>query len=135
MTSDAELRVRFAVDDAALSELHALAVGATAAEPHPWAERLARHSLTWVGAFDGERLVGFVHVVWDGGAHAFLLDTVVHPERQRGGLGRALVAAAVAEARRAGCAWLHVDYEPELAAFYRDACGFAPTEAGLLRLR
>jgi hypothetical protein len=29
--------------------------------------------------------------------------------------------------------WLHVDYEPHLAPFYR-ALGFRHTEAGLLRL-
>ncbi len=33
-----------------------------------------------------------------------------------------------------GCEWLHVDYEPHLDSFYRDACGFQATEAGLLRV-
>jgi hypothetical protein len=27
------------------------------------------------------------------------------------------------------------DFEPPLGAFYFDACGFRPTEAGLIRLR
>jgi len=35
---------------------------------------LAR-SLAHVGAFAGMRLVGFVNVAWDGGIHAFILDT------------------------------------------------------------
>jgi hypothetical protein len=34
----------------------------------------------------------------------------------------------------AGCEWLHVDFEPELRRFYLDACGFRPTDAGLIRL-
>jgi hypothetical protein len=38
------------------------------------------------------------------------------------------------EARTRGAHWLHVDFEPHLTDFYR-ACGFAPTAAGLIRLR
>jgi len=72
-------------------------------------------------------------VATDGGAHAFVLDTTVHPGLRRRGVGRRLVAAAVERARAAGAAWLHVDYEPHLDAFYR-GCGFRPTAAGLLPL-
>jgi len=100
----------------------------------PWAARLERYSLTWVGAFEQEVLVGFVHVSWDGGSHAFLLDTAVHPAHQRLGIGAAVVRTAASQAAQAGCEWLHVDYEPQLAGFYRGACGFTHTEAGLLRL-
>jgi GNAT superfamily N-acetyltransferase len=90
-------------------------------------------SLTWVTAWRGERLVGFVNVATDGGAHAFVLDTMVHPDAQRQGVGRRLVMVAVEQARAAGAVWLHVDYEPHLDGFYR-GCGFRPTAAGLLRL-
>jgi hypothetical protein len=66
-----ELKVRFPVDDIELSALHHRAFSPDQPEPdaaiHPWARRLERHSLTWVGAFSSGRLVGFVHVVWDGG--------------------------------------------------------------------
>jgi len=81
------LRVRFAVDDVTLSALHDRAFGSTSTGVQPWATRLARHALTWVGAFDGAVLVGFVQLGWDGGAHAFLLDTAVDPARQRRGVG------------------------------------------------
>jgi ribosomal protein S18 acetylase RimI-like enzyme len=131
--SRVEVVLRFPVDDAALSALHAAAFGAEPS-PLPWAARLADHSLAWVGAFDGDDLVGFVHAVSDGGAHAFLLDTVVHPAYQRRGIGRDLVRALIVALRDTRCEWVHVDYEPHLAAFYRDACGFGATEAGLLRL-
>ena len=130
-----ELKVRFPVDDAVLSALHHSAFSPGAAEAgaaaRPWASRLERHSLTWVGAFSSGRLVGFVHAVWDGGAHAFILDTAVHPDFQRLGIGRDLVRAVTAEAFKAGCDWVHVDYEPELAGFYENACGFRSTPAGL----
>jgi GNAT superfamily N-acetyltransferase len=90
-------------------------------------------SLTWVAARRGEQLVGFVNVATDGGVHAFLLDTTVHPQVQGHGVGRCLVMVAVEQARAAGAAWLHVDYEPHLDGFYR-GCGFRPSVAGLLRL-
>ena len=136
MDEDLHLRTRFEVDDRVLSHLHSRAFsGRPAQHVLPWAERLERYSLTWVGAFAGDELVGFVHACWDGGLHAFLLDTVVDPRHRRQGVGRRLVHALVAETRAAGCAWLHVDYEPHLTRFYRDACGFRPTEAGLLDLR
>jgi ribosomal protein S18 acetylase RimI-like enzyme len=130
-----ELKVRFPVDDAALSALHhrAFHPGRPDADVPtvPWASRLERHSLTWVGAFSADQLVGFVHAVWDGGAHAFVLDTAVHPDFQRLGIGRDLVRTVTDESIRAGCEWVHVDYEPRLAGFYENACGFRPTLAGL----
>jgi hypothetical protein len=39
-----------------------------------------QHSLTWITASSDGVLVGFVNVATDGGAHAFLLDTTVHPD-------------------------------------------------------
>ncbi|WP_329117506.1 GNAT family N-acetyltransferase [Streptomyces sp. NBC_01465] len=101
--------------------------------PTAFAPLLAR-SLVWIAAHRGDRLVGYVNVVGDGGAHAFILDTTVHPEEGRRGLGVRLVRAAAAEARARGAEWLHVDYEPELEPFYA-ACGFRPTAAGLMNLR
>ena len=91
-------------------------------------------SLTWVTAHDGARLVGFVNIAWDVGAHAFLLDTTVHPDWQLRGVGTQLVQAGIRATREhAGVEWLHVDFETHLTAFYA-ACGFTPTAAGLLRL-
>jgi len=90
-------------------------------------------SLAYVCAYRQDRPIGFANLAWDGGIHAFLLDTTVHPEFQRRGIGRELVAHAAQVARERGIMWLHVDYEPHLEAFYR-GCGFRHTEAGLMRL-
>lgn len=128
------VRTDFVPDDEAISRLHALAFGEVDQHVAPWSDRLRRHSVTWAGAFLGSELVAFVHIVSDGGVHGFLLDTVVHPSHQRSGLGRAVVAAAADRAGAEGCEWLHVDYEPRLESFYRDACGFGTTAAGLRRL-
>ena len=125
-------RVRGAVDDVALSALHDAAFGGSG-PVLPWNLRLQQHSLTWVEAYADGHLVGFVNVGWDGGTHAFLLDTCVAPDRQGSGVGAELVRRAVEAARDAGCGWLHVDFEPHLERFYA-RCGFSPTPAGLLRL-
>lgn len=90
-------------------------------------------SLAHVGAYDGERLVGFVNVAWDGGVHAFILDTCVDPDLRRHGVGSLLVENARHIAQQRGAEWLHVDFEPHLERFYR-RCGFRPTAAGLIRL-
>jgi GNAT superfamily N-acetyltransferase len=96
-------------------------------------EPILKRSLGWVCATDGDRLIGFVNIAWDGGVHAFLLDTTVHPDYQRHGIGRALVKEAASMAQERGAEWLHVDYDDELDAFYR-GCGFRPTPAGLINL-
>jgi ribosomal protein S18 acetylase RimI-like enzyme len=83
---------------------------------------------------DAGRLVGFVNVPWDGGVHAFVLDTMVARRAARRGIGKRLVAITAGEAGAAGCEWLHVDFEDELRLFYFDACGFRPTNAGLIAL-
>ena len=96
-------------------------------------EPILSRSLAYICAYDGDSLVGFVNVAWDGGVHAFLLDTTVHPDYQRQGIGVRLVLEAVATAKDQGIHWLHVDYEPHLDTFYKQ-CGFQPTLAGLMRL-
>lgn len=99
-----------------------------------WRTQVERHSLGWAVARDDEDLlVGFVNVPWDGGTHAFILDTLVAKQHRRQQIGRHLVALAEQGARNAGCEWLHVDYDEELVPFY-EACGFRPTPAGLIEL-
>lgn len=101
-----------------------------------WWDRVRPHSLGWVVARDADAaLIGFVNVAWDGGDHAFLLDTAVRPDHRRRGVGAELVRIAAEGAAEAGCEWLEVDFGEHLAPFYLDACGFRPTRAGLIRLR
>lgn len=100
-----------------------------------WWDRIRPHSLGWVTAREDGALVGFVNVAWDGGDHAFLLDTKVRGDRHGEGIGTDLVELAIEHARAAGCEWLHVDFRSELAPFYLEGCGFEPTAAGLVHLR
>ena len=108
--------------------------GDRGAGPRDWRAQVERHSLGWVCARDGGDLAGFVNVAWDGGVHAFILDTMVAAGMRRRGIGAGLVAAAVREARRAGCEWLHVDFEEHLRPFYLGGCGFPSSAAGLIAL-
>ena len=99
-----------------------------------WKAQVERHSLGWVCARDGDELVGFVNVPWDGDTHAFVIDTLVAERARHRGIGTAMIRLVVEEARRAGCEWLHVDFEDDLRPFYIDACGFTPTNGGLIAL-
>ena len=120
-------------DNAEVNALHAEAFGHPVLEDD-WEGQVERHSLGWVCARDGDELVGFVNVPWDGGVHSFILDTMVAAKARKQGIGTQLVAIATAEARAAGCEWLHADFDDHLRTFYFDACGFTPTNAGLIAL-
>lgn len=96
-------------------------------------DSVLRHSLLYLCAYRDRDLVGFVNVAWDGGVHGFVLDTTVHPEMRRRGIGRQLVIRAASEAKERNLEWLHVDFEPQLKSFYA-ASGFSATSAGLMYL-
>jgi GNAT superfamily N-acetyltransferase len=100
-----------------------------------WRRLVHEHSLGWVTARLGTELVGFANVITDGFVHSWLQDVMVAPARQRTGLGTAVVREASEQAAEAGCEWLHVDFDDDVAGFYLGRCGFQPTSAGLLRLR
>jgi GNAT superfamily N-acetyltransferase len=95
-----------------------------------WPEYKARdfepvhsRSLAYICAYDNERLIGYVNLAWDGGIHAFLLDTTVHPDRQREGIGVELVRQAVMEASARGiewCMWI----TSHICAGFTNAVGF-----------
>jgi GNAT superfamily N-acetyltransferase len=130
---DIDSRWRMPVTDAELMALTQSHGGQAVAG---WWDQVRPHSLGWVTARrpDG-LLVGFVNVAWDGGDHAFLIDTKTRRDYQRRGIGTAVVKLAAHRAKSAGCEWLHVDFSDDLRAFYFDACGFdSPDAAGIMNL-
>lgn len=133
MTGLIDVRWRHLVTDEEMVDL----VLSHGGNPSPgWWSQVSRHSLGWISARDaGGLLVGFVNVAWDGGDHAFLIDTKTRGGHQRRGIGREVVRLAVQNAREAGCEWLHVDFTAEHTRFHVDACGFVRTDAGLIHLR
>ena len=126
------LRWRGPLADAEMLDL----VASHGGTPVPgWWDQIRPHSMGWVTARVGDEIVvGFVNVVSDGSDHAFLIDVKTRGAYQRKGIGVRVVKFAAQHAKAAGCEWLHVDFEPHLRAFYLDACGFQPTDAGLVRL-
>lgn len=129
---DIEYRVNPTLTNFELDQLYAVS-WPNHHPPHDFRPELER-LLAYIAAYDGDALIGFVKLAWDGSQHAFLLEPTVRPDRRRRGIGRTLVEQAVALARAHRLDWVHVDYEPHLREFYR-ACGFTPTDAGLIRLR
>jgi GNAT superfamily N-acetyltransferase len=119
--------------NAELNALHAEGFG-TALRDDDWWAQVSGHSLGWVCARAGGELVGFVNVAWDGGVHAFILDTLAAAKVRHGGVGTQLVGVATGHARAAGCEWLHVDFDAELEPFYFGGCHFTPTPAGVIAL-
>jgi GNAT superfamily N-acetyltransferase len=100
-----------------------------------WVALTADQSLGWVTAKDDGQLVGFVNVIWDGLVHAWLQDVMVARSHRGNGIATQLVTIAREHAAEAGCEWLHVDFDDDLKPFYFEACGFQPTNAGLIRLQ
>ncbi|MEM9564280.1 MAG: GNAT family N-acetyltransferase [Actinomycetota bacterium] len=99
-----------------------------------WVGLVEANSLGWVTARDDGELVGFANVLTDGFVHAWLQDVMVSPTRQRSGIGTLLVDEAARRTAGAGCEWLHVDFDDDVADFYYRRCGFQPTNGGLLAL-
>ena len=118
----------------AVDELEALWFAAWGSSAGDHVAKVLPRSLCHAGAYADRRLVGFVNVAWDGGSHAFVIDTLVAAATRRHGIGVELVRVAEREARAAGCEWLHVDFDEHLRGFYLGACGFRPTNAGLIQL-
>ncbi len=99
-----------------------------------WQALVTQHSLGWVTARDGDSLVGFVNVIWDGLVHAWIQDEMVASESRHRGIGVRLIEVARDRAKLAGCEWLHVDFDDHLRPFYFDAAGFTRTNGGLINL-
>ncbi len=136
MNDDLIVTWRGDFDNTELNELHAEAFETKVFDVSDldWEGLTANHSLGWVTARAGHELIGFVNVLWDGLVHAWIQDVMVAKSQRHRGIGVQLVAKARDRTKRAGCEWLHVDFDDELATFYYTACGFSPAKAGLIDL-
>jgi GNAT superfamily N-acetyltransferase len=131
-----DLAWRGAFTNAEVNSLHAEAFETRVFDESEWNWRdlTRRHSLGWVTARDRGDLVGFANVLWDGLVHAWIQDVMVAKSARHRGIGVALVRASRDGAREAGCEFLHVDFDDHLRDFYFGACGFTPTNGGLMDL-
>lgn len=93
------MTVRFETTPPPIDALTALyqAVGWTAYVNDPAGlERALAHSTFVVAAWEGAWLVGLARVISDEASVWFLQDLLVHPDRQGGGIGSALMARCAA---------------------------------------
>ena len=86
------------------------------------------NSLSVLGAFDGEKLLGIIRAVGDGASIVFIQDILVFPEYQRNGVGRALMNALLEKYRGVRQIELATDDVPETLEFYK-ALGFREMSA------
>lgn len=76
-------------------------------------------------------LVGYVAIVSDGVAHAFLVDLMVHPDYQQTGIGQRIVNHAVSDMYERGMLSVQVTFSQDLAPFYA-RCGFHIFGGGII---
>ena len=93
--------------------------------------QLVRGSAIVLGAWDGDRLVGFVRAISDGAAHAYVADVSVLPEYRRQGIGKELLRRLLYSNDHLTFT-LHAD--PKVQPFYAK-CGFEPAPNMLKRTR
>lgn len=80
---------------------------------------------------DEGNLIGFVSVISDGVADAFLVDLMVHPSYQKWGIGTKLIKQAVRFIKANNIRCVQVTFNPETEGFYRKL-GFHIFKAGII---
>lgn len=108
-------------------EIRALyaAVGWTAyTEDLPALERGFQNSLLVLAAYEGGVLIGLIRVVGDGTTVVFVQDLLVAPQKQRQGVGTALLKAVLDRYSNVRQLLLTTDNTPKTIAFYK-SLGFS----------
>ena len=83
-----------------------------------------QNSLLVLAAYEREELLGIIRAVGDGVTIVFIQDLLVFPEKQRKGVGTALVKAVLKRYPTVRQIELTTDQSPETAAFY-ESLGFS----------
>jgi len=83
-----------------------------------------RHSIKVLGAYDGDKLIGFLRAVGDGHSILYIQDIIVLPDYQRRGIGKALVKAIDDQYSHVYQKVCLTDDSPESVHFYKN-CGFS----------
>lgn len=96
------------------------AVGWTAYTENPIALRQGfEHSLLVLAAYENEELLGIIRAVGDGFTIVFVQDILVCPEKQRQGVGSALLQAVLDRYADVRQIELATDREEKTRAFYK----------------
>ena len=89
-----------------------------------------KNSLLVLAAYENEELLGIIRVVGDGFTIIFVQDILVFPEKQREGIGTALLKAVLAKYPDVRQIELVTDNTPKTVAFYRSLGFYEFSEIG-----
>lgn len=84
-----------------------------------WVPGVVTGSFRFVGAFEGERMVGMARALSDGVSDAYILDVATLKSHRGRGVGRRLVETLVDELESLGMDWITGLGEPDAVGFYR----------------
>lgn len=119
-----EIRAYTVYNEAEILPLYAQ-VGWTAYTQDPSAlEQGFRHSLLVLAAYEQDALLGLIRVVGDGATVVLVQDLLVYPDKQRQGIGTALLKAVLERYSAVRQIQLVTDDTPKTIAFYR-SLGFS----------
>ncbi|MBQ8556498.1 MAG: GNAT family N-acetyltransferase [Clostridia bacterium] len=93
------------------------------------------HNAFHLCAIDSDRLVGYVVVVSNGVTDAYIQDLMVHPDKQKQGVGRELMQRTLARLRSEGVYMVSVIYGEAALQRYYEELGFYTMLCGQLELR
>jgi GNAT superfamily N-acetyltransferase len=101
------------------------AVGWTAyTENMPVLREGFNNSMLVLAAYEGEELLGIIRTVGDGATIVFVQDILVFPDKQRQGIGTALLKAVLDRYANVRQIELATDNTPKTVAFYK-SMGFS----------
>jgi GNAT superfamily N-acetyltransferase len=86
---------------------------------------------TYFAARKDGKLIGFINVLSDGVADAYLQDLTVHPDYQKIGIGTELVNRAINYLKSQNIKAIRVTFVPRLTKFYK-RFGFNIIQAGII---
>ncbi len=89
-----------------------------------------RHSLLVLAAYENNDLLGIIRVVGDGFTVVFIQDILVFPEKQRQGVGAALLRAVLDRYAGVRQIELTTDSTPRTIAFYKTMGFYEFSEIG-----
>ena len=83
-----------------------------------WVPGVVTGSFRFVGAFDGERMVGMARALSDGVSDAYILDVTVLKSHRKLGIARRIVETLVDELESLEMDWIVAIGEPDAMGFY-----------------
>ena len=89
-----------------------------------------KNSLLVLAAYENEELLGIIRVVGDGFTIIFVQDILVFPEKQREGIGTALLKAVLEKYPGVRQIELVTDNTPKTVAFYKSLAFYELSEIG-----